>query len=126
VGFVVIVVCAAALQQLGVEPYPGEVGRPVTVTAANESGPMTGLEVEVELPDGSGRAIGTTDAQGHLEFVPGAVGQHVFRAVVDGALVLAPHRVIAARRRWWIALGSVPLGLALLWQISRARGRRGP
>jgi hypothetical protein len=126
VGFVVTVLCAAALQQLHVEPYPGEVGEPVTVTAANEAGPLSGLELHVELPDGSERPIGITDANGRLEYLPAAVGQHVFLAGVDGTRILAPHRVVAPQRRWWIALGTVPVGLALLWQLSRARGRRGP
>ncbi len=121
-----IVVCAAALQQLQVEPYPGEVGEPVTVTAVGPAGPIAGLEVTVDLPDGGNRAIGATDAQGRRGYVPEQPGQHVFIAVVDGVPVLAPHRVVAERRRWWLAFGTVPLGLALLWQISRARGRRDP
>lgn len=125
-GLVVSVVCAAALQQLEVEPYPGLVGEPVTVTATRAAGPIPGLALQVELPDGSARAIGATDDQGRLVFVAAGAGQHVFRAVVDGVDVLAPHRIVGARRRWWFAIGTVPLGLALLWRLSRARGRRDP
>jgi len=126
VGFVVTFVCAAALQQLHLEPYPGEVGEPVTVTASRDGSALAGLAVTVELPDGSSRAIGLTDAEGCGQFVPEAVGSYVYSAVVGGVRTLAPHRVVAPRRRWWLALGTMPLGLALLWQISRARGRRDP
>jgi hypothetical protein len=126
VGFVVTAVCLAALQQFQVEPYPGEVGLPVTVSATRDGTPLAGLELAIELPDGSTRTVGTTDAAGRLEFVPLVVGQHVFAASVDGVRVLTPFAVIAAERPWLLALGTVPLGLALLWQLSRARGRRDP
>lgn len=125
VAFAVIVVCAAALQQLQVEPYPGEVGVPVTVTAAGTNGPIVGLAVAVELPDGSRREIGATDARGERAYLPEQPGPYVFTGVVAGVQLLAPHRVVAARRRYWLALCAVPLGLALIWQLSRARDRRG-
>lgn len=125
-GVVVSVVCVVALQQLEVAPYPGTVGEPVTVTASTAAGPLPELALEVELPDGTTRAVGATDSAGCVRFVPEAVGSHVFRTFVAGVEVLAPFRVVAAQRRWWLAIGSVPLGLAVLWQLSRARGRRDP
>lgn len=119
-------VCLAALQQFQVDPYPGEVGRPVTVSATKSGAPVAGLALGIELPDGSTRTVGVTDAAGLLEFVPAAVGQHVFTASVDGVRVLTPFAVVAAARPWLLALGTVPLAVALLWQLSRARGRRDP
>lgn len=126
------VVCALVPQQLQVEPYPAEVGAVVTVTATTISGPASGLEIEVALPDGGRQVIGTTDAQGRLTFVPPMAGQFVYAfeqaTAAGGVRVLAPHRVVPRRERWWLAFGSVPLGLALLWRLglSRGRGRRGP
>lgn len=129
-GFVVTVACVLVLQQLRVEPYPGEVGRPVTVTASRGNAPLAGLELSVESPGEQARTVGVTDTQGRWEHVPLAAGQHIVSATVDGVSVLAPYRVVPARRRWWQAMGTVPLGLAVLWvllrQLSRARGRRDP
>ena len=122
------VVCALVPQQLHVEPYPAEVGALVTVTATVGETPVSGLVVEVELPDGRQQAVGATDASGRLASVPVMAGQFVYRAVLDGVRLLAPHRVVPRRERWWLAFGSVPLGLALLWRLglSRARDRRAP
>lgn len=120
------VVLAGLLQQLEVEPYPASVGEPVTVTAADEGTAIAGLELRVEVPDGTVRAIGATDGQGRLVFVPEAVGQYVFLARLRGVDVLTPLRVVAGGRHWWLAFGSVPLGLAVLWRLSRARDRRAP
>lgn len=125
-GFVVTVVCLAALQQLHVEPYPGRVGQPVTVTATRDGVPLGELALTVELPDGSVRPVGATDAGGNVEFVPTVPGQHVVAASLDGVRILAPFAVVAADRPWLLALATAPLGLALLWQLSRARGRRDP
>lgn len=122
----VSVVCALLLQQLQVEPYPGLVGDRVVVTASTALGPAPATAIEVELPDGSVQQLGSADVGGRIGFVPVAAGSYVFRATIEGVRVLAPHRVVARRERWWLALGSVPLGLALLWRFSRARGRRGP
>lgn len=129
-GFVVTVACAVALQQLQVEPYPGEVGRPVTITASRGGAPLAGLALSVESTGDRANTGGTTDAHGRWEYVPFAAGQYVVSATVDGVSVLAPYRVVAARRRWWLAMGTVPVGLAVIWvllrQLSPARGRRAP
>ena len=126
VALAVSFVCAFALQQLVVTPYPAEVGTTVTVTARNAAGPLVGVTVQVELPDGTRQPLGPTDERGSRTFEPPCTGQFLYSAVVDGVRVLSPHRVVAVRPRWWLAAGSVPLGLALLWRLSRARGRRDP
>ena len=65
-----------------------------------------------------------TDSDGALRFVPETAGQHTFVADVGGVRCLTP--VFAQQRagRWLLAVGSVPLGLALLW-IQLRRIRRG-
>ncbi|MBX3462045.1 MAG: hypothetical protein KF830_02660 [Planctomycetes bacterium] len=113
-------------QQLSIEPYPGRVGEPMTVTLRGAEGPVAGCPIEVEVPSGVARPLGATSAAGAIGFVPEAIGQHVFTASVGGLRVLAPCPVVGAGRRRWLAVGSVPLGLALLWRLSRARGRRAP
>lgn len=124
---VVLSCCLAFAPQLEVAPFPAKVGHAIEIraVAANEE-PLAGIAVEVRQPDGSGLPVGVTDATGGLRFVPTVVGEHVFVAVVGGVRVLAPHRVIADRRRWPLAVGCVPLGLALLWSLRRARGPRAP
>lgn len=115
------------VQQLGVSPFPAEVGQEVTVLAQRASapsgplGPWVGLPVQVELPDGRREPLGVTDADGLVHFVPSAVGNHVFRAEVAGVQVLAPHRVVPSRPRWVAAIACIPLGLALLWRHLRRR-----
>jgi hypothetical protein len=123
---VVTLACVAVLQQLQGAPHPGEVGQPVTVRASRSGEPLAGLPVHVELPDGSRQALGQTGVAGTLEFVPSVPGGHVLVAFVGGVEVLAPHPVVAERRRWPLAMACVPLGAVLLWRLSRARGRRGP
>jgi hypothetical protein len=126
VGAFVSVLCLAAVQQLQVVPYPAAVGATVTVTARTDAAPLSGVEVHVESPDGTVRSLGATDADGRCVCVPEAPGQYVYAVVVEGVRVLAPHRVVARRPRGWLALATVPLGLALLWRLSRVRGRRVP
>lgn len=114
------------LQQLQVTPFPAEAGQQVVVRAADATGPRAGLAVEVELPDGARRAIGSTDGRGEVAFTPELPGLHCYRAELDGVRLLAPHMVVATRRRWLLAVACVPLGLALLWRMLRAGGRTGP
>ena len=115
------------VQQLGVSPFPAEVGQEVTVLAQRATapdgplGPLVGLPVQVELPDGRRQPLGLTDADGQVRFVPSAVGSHVFRAEVAGVQVMALHRVVPQRPRWVAAIVCIPLGLALLWQHLRRR-----
>ena len=127
VSNVVMLCCLALAPQLEVAPFPAKVGQTLEVHAvAAGDERLAGIAVEVLLPDGSRLPVGATDATGTLQFVPTVVGEHVFAAVVGGVRVLAPHRVIADRRRWPFAVGCVPLGLALLWSLRRARGPRAP
>ncbi|HEX5051084.1 MAG TPA: hypothetical protein VFZ65_04880 [Planctomycetota bacterium] len=121
------VVCLAALQQLQLTPIPGQVGEQSCVVAHKDGAPLPGLNLTMESPDGSRRVLGITDAEGCLRFVPQATGRYVLSTTVEQVVVMAPFTVIAAKPQWLLAFGSVPLGLALLWwNLSRARGRRGP
>lgn len=133
VSNVVMLCCLALAPQLEVAPFPAKVGQTLEVHAvAAGDERLIGIAVEVLLPDGSRLPLGATDATGTVQFVPTVAGEHVFAAVVGGVggvggvRVLAPHRVIADRRRWPFAVGCVPLGLALLWSLRRARGPRAP
>ncbi len=126
-SFVVSVVCAFGLQQLQVTPVPATVGGEVVVRALRDGHGVAAVAVQVEAPDGTTAACGATGGDGVVRFVPRIAGQHVFVATIDGVRTLAPLSVRPARARWPLALGAVPLGLALLWwNLSRARGRRAP
>lgn len=87
-------------------------------TVAEEK-PVPGLEVAVELPDGTTRQLGTTDATGAIRFVPDMPGPHVYSATIDGVRCIASVAFGPARRTWWLAIVCVPLGLALLWVHGR-------
>ncbi|MCA8952300.1 MAG: hypothetical protein KDE27_22505 [Planctomycetes bacterium] len=116
---------ALAAPQLRVETEHAIVGAPVVLRAERGGGAFGALAISARLPDGSERAIGATAADGRLTFVPAELGQHVFRAEVDGAWWLATVEVVPQRSRWLAAAVCVPLGLALLWRnLSRARDRR--
>lgn len=122
-----ILSCALALQQLSIQPFPGAVGQAVTIRAQGTAGPLAGLPIQVELEGGVAQPVGATGADGTLVFTPQQPGYHVFAAVIDGVRNVAPVAIVPPRRRSWLALATVPLGLALLWSaFSRARGRRGP
>jgi hypothetical protein len=119
--------CWLAVQQLGIAPFPAEVGSTVTITAERARQPLAGEAIAVRAPDGRQVKCGTTDARGVVTFVPDAPGQYVYEMTVGGVRVLAPHRVVPQRRTWLAAFVCVPLGLALLWQnLRRARGPRVP
>lgn len=96
-------------------PFPAAVGQTVTVRARSERAPIAALPVAVELPGGRTESGGVTDAAGELRFAPRTAGRHVVVAVIDGVRTLAPLTVVPARARWPLALGSVPLALALAW-----------
>lgn len=125
--------CCLVLQQLAVAPFPAEVGQSVTVSAERPERlaaggldqparqPIAALRITVEQPDGSRVEVGSTDAAGVAHFVPRQVGTHVYSAEVGGVRIVAPHRVVASRPRWLLALVCVPLGLALSWQHLRRR-----
>ncbi len=127
----VVTVCFAAFQQLQVTPVPAEVGQEVVVQAQQDGRPVAGLQVTMAGPEGTSQSVGVTSREGAVRFVPVAPGQYVFTAQMDGVRVLAPHSVVPRRRWWLLAIGCVPLGLALLWRnllwsdLSRARVRRG-
>lgn len=112
-------VCATAMQQLTVRPYPVTVGDPVTVRAAVDGQPIAGLAVAVEDPAGLRRELGPTDADGEVRAEVAVPGLHRFDAEHRGVRLVAPLPVLPERRRWLWALVCVPLGLALLWRIWR-------
>lgn len=125
VSFTATVTCLFVLQQLQVAPLPARVGDELTVRATRGVEPVAGVVVEVELPDGSRNVLGETGAGGGLVFRPSLSGDHAFFAEVDGVRCIAPVGVGPEWRGVWLALGSVPLGLALLWVQLRAwRARR--
>lgn len=123
--------CVFGLQQLSVQPYPAVVGEPVRIVATRATAgggappqPLPGLPLEVELPDGSRRPIAATGADGAATFTPEHTGTFVYRTEVDGVALVAPHRVVAKRRPWLVALACTPLGLLLLWRHLRPRPAR--
>ncbi|MBL8756059.1 MAG: hypothetical protein JNK15_22385 [Planctomycetes bacterium] len=110
-----------------VEPLPATVGHEVRLILPAGSAAVAGVVVEVELPGGQRRPVGTTDAAGAVRYVPEQVGHHLFVAEIAGVRTLVPFHVGGEGTRWLLALGSVPLGLALLWaNLRRARGRPVP
>jgi hypothetical protein len=108
------------LQQLGASPYPAEVGERVAVEIRGVD-PVAGRRIDVVLPDGSARGLGTTDAGGALAFVPDQAGAYRLVAEVDGRRFIALLQVLPARRRWPYVVTCVPLGLALGYAILRRR-----
>jgi len=107
---------ALAAPQLHFAPDRAVVGVELVLHAERVGAVLAGTEIVAELPDGTKRTLGTTDASGNLNFVPEVPGQHVFRAEADGLLMIAPCHVAPARSRWLVAAVCVPLGLALLWR----------
>lgn len=84
-----------------------------------------GIAVSLELPDGTSRNIGVTDAAGMLKFQPKVPGQYAFSASISGVRCVASMPVAPERSRWLLAIVCVPLGLALLWlQIRRLLASR--
>lgn len=115
----------ALAQQLQVVPSPSALGAPVEITVrVPDEQPIAAAIVHAEQPDGAIVLAGATDARGTVSFVPSMPGDHVFATEVAGVRLLAAHRVLAQRSRWPMAFGCIPLGLAALWSLSRARGRR--
>lgn len=113
--------CLFVLQHLHASPAPARVGDEVIVTAEDGAGAAAAATVEVVLPDGARRVLGATDGDGVVRFTPTAPGLHAFAAELDGVRCVAPVTVAAHRRRWLLALASVPLGLALLYAQRRRR-----
>ncbi|MCU0865083.1 MAG: hypothetical protein MUC36_14945 [Planctomycetes bacterium] len=118
----VTILCAFAVQQISVVPFPATVGEPVLVKVSRGDAPVAGLALVVEPPAGEVVECGITRVDGTLAFVPSVAGKHVFVATIDGVRQLAPLSVQAGRVRWPFAIASVPLGLALLWRWGRRRG----
>jgi hypothetical protein len=108
------------LQQLGASPYPAEVGERVAIEIRGVD-PVAGRRIDVVLPDGSEKGLGTTDGGGALTFVPDQAGAYRFVADVDGRRFVAPLQVLPARRRWPYVVTCLPLGLALGYSILRRR-----
>ena len=108
------------MQQLAVDPVPALVGQEVSVRATTvEDKPVGGLVVAVEMPDGTSRELGKTDANGKLAFTAAVPGPHVMSASIDGVRCVASVAFGPARKTWWLAIVCVPLGLALLWVHGR-------
>jgi hypothetical protein len=140
VSTVVVLTCLLSLQQLTVGPAPSSVGQELVVRAtvlgepavkpgsAAEAVPeaAAGVVVSLELPDGTSRELGVTDASGLLKFHPEVPGQHAFSADLSGVRCVASLPIAPARNRWLLAIVCVPLGLAVMWlQIRRLlAGRR--
>lgn len=113
------------MQQLAVDPVPALVGQEVAVRATTlEEKPVGGLAVAVELPDGTTRELGKTDAAGEVAFTADVAGPHVLSATIDGVRCVASVAFGPARKTWWLAIVCVPLGLALLWVHGRRLFRR--
>lgn len=111
-----MVVRAAALGEPAVKP--GAAVDPVQFAVA-------GVMVSLELPDGTSREIGVTDASGLVKFHPEVPGQHAFSADISGVRCVASLPIAPARDRWLLAIVCVPLGLAVLWlQIRRLLASR--
>jgi hypothetical protein len=111
-----VVVRAAALGEPAVKP--GAAVDPVQFAVA-------GVMVSLELPDGTSREIGVTDASGLVKFHPEVPGQHAFSADISGVRCVASLPIAPARDRWLLAIVCVPLGLAVLWlQIRRLLASR--
>lgn len=84
-----------------------------------------GVEVAIELPDGTVRPVGVTDADGMLRFTATSVGLHAFSASIGGVRCVTTIPVAPARNRWLLAIVCVPLGLAVSWlQLRRLLARR--
>ena len=121
------VTCLFALQQLHVAPSPASVGAELQVRATTASGEPADVAVELELPDGRRRPLGATGSAGRLTCVLEQPGPHAFRASVDGVRCVVSVVAAPARRRWALALASVPLGLALLFvHLRRAKAASSP
>src|ERR1041385_2433928 len=58
------------LQQLEVTPFPAEAGEPGSIRLTTGDAPQPGVAVAVELPEGSRRPVGSTDAKGEVRYVP--------------------------------------------------------
>jgi len=114
------------LQQLEVAPFPAEAGQEVSIRVRSAEGPQGGVAVAVELPDGSRRALGSTDARGEVTYVPDGPGLYCYRAELLGTRLLAPHRVVPPRRRWLATLLCVPLGLGCAFWLWRGARRSRP
>src|SRR5688572_21857232 len=104
-------VLSLALQQLAVAPYPCEIGGEATVRASAPAGPIAGLAVAVETPDGRVADLGITDAAGELRFQPAQTGMHRVVARHADARLVAPLQVVPVPPRWLYGLLCVPLGL---------------
>lgn len=121
-----ILACLLSAQQLTIEPTDVVVGQEVVVEVRGEAAPLAGITVSLQSPDGLERVVGTSDRDGRLRVMLAAIGRHVFTAEVDGVRCVTPIGVQPARRRWLLALGCVPLGLASLWWQVRHRAPRAP
>ncbi len=91
--------------------------------------PLAGVDVDLveSAPGGTARrrTLGTTDAQGTLNFVAETAGDFVLRARVADVDLVAPLGVVDRRSRVWSATLGVAASLSILWALSRrARARR--
>jgi hypothetical protein len=119
-----------ALQLIEPSPRQAEVGDTVVVEARDAAGrPLKGLDVTVREPGGDRSAIGTTDAAGHVTFVPEQTGRYRIESERDGVVLIAPFYAVPAPRRWLYAVPLTVLGALLLWRnllgLQRDRARSG-
>ena len=137
----VVLTCLFAFQQLHVGPEPASVGQEMVVTATQLQQPKpgpgiaalpvqvaaAGIEIALELPDRSVRALGNTGSDGLLRFPADVAGSLAVSATIDGVRCVPAFVVAPARSRWLLGIVSIPLGLALLWlQVRRLiASRRG-
>lgn len=118
--------CFVVQQSVQAVPNPVVLDEPVEVLVRRDKVPVAGAIVTLRRPSGATVELGATDAAGRVEFTPADIGTNVLESSIDGVSVAAPLIVVAPTVAWPLALGSVPLGLAALWALTRARGRRAP
>ena len=106
-----------ALQLIEPSPRQAEIGETVVVEARDAAGqPLEGLSVTVRTPGGERSAIGSTDAAGHVTFVPEEIGSYRIESERDGVVLIAPFQAVPAPRRWLYAVPLTLLAALLLWR----------
>lgn len=76
---------------------------------------LSGLAVRVVTPDGGVTPVGTTDADGLVDYLPGQVGRHAARVTTaDGVEVVVSFDVVARpMRELWFVVGLLLAALFL-------------
>ncbi|MFK7739860.1 MAG: hypothetical protein AB8H80_06010 [Planctomycetota bacterium] len=92
----------------------------------HEGAPAVGVDVWCEPAESARRTIGKTDRRGEVRLRPEQSGSYAFGAEIAGVRCLAPLGVGPKRVGPWLAFGTIPLGLTLLWLQLRSYSRRAP